>query len=79
MAMTMALTGIGSPIPGRHVGAYVDSAVTLECGVEVAAPFAGGARVASARPSAGARREGHGPQVGPAARLRTNIFHLLAP
>jgi len=27
--------------PGRHVAVYLDGAITLECGVEVAAPFMG--------------------------------------
>ena len=39
--------------PGRHVAVYLDGAITLECGVEVAAPFAGSARVVCSSTPAG--------------------------
>jgi len=39
--------------PGRHVAVYLDGAVTLECGVEIAAPFADSARVVCSRTPAG--------------------------
>jgi len=39
--------------PGRHVAVYLDGAITLECGVEVAAPFIGSHRVACSRTPAG--------------------------
>jgi effector-binding domain-containing protein len=39
--------------PGRHVAVYLDGAITLECGVEVAAPFIGTDRVVCSRTPAG--------------------------
>ena len=39
--------------PGRHVAVYLDCAITLECGVEVAAPFVGSARIICSTTPAG--------------------------
>jgi len=39
--------------PGRHIAVYLDGAITLECGVEVAAPFDGSDRVVCSRTPAG--------------------------
>ena len=39
--------------PGRHVAVYFDGAVTYECGVEVAEPFTGTARVMCSATPAG--------------------------
>ena len=39
--------------PGRHVAVYLDSAITLECGVEIAAPFPDSARVVCSRTPTG--------------------------
>jgi len=39
--------------PGRHVALYLDGAITLECGVEVGAPFEGSARVVCSTTPAG--------------------------
>lgn len=39
--------------PGRHVAVYLDGAITLECGVEVAAPFASTERVVCSSTPAG--------------------------
>jgi len=58
------------PRPGRHVAVYLDSvngAVTLECGVEVFAPFAGNDRVVqSATPAGRVAKTAH---IGPYAGL----------
>jgi len=41
------------PRPGRHLALYLDGAITLECGVEVTAPFAGSDRVVCSSTPAG--------------------------
>lgn len=43
----------GLPRPGRHVALYLDGEINLECGVEVAAPFAGNDRVVCSHIPAG--------------------------
>lgn len=39
--------------PGRHVAVYLDGDITLECGVEIGAPFADSARVVCSKTPAG--------------------------
>ncbi len=44
---------VGSLRPGRNLALYLDGAITLECGVEVAGSFAGNGRVIPSRTPAG--------------------------
>jgi effector-binding domain-containing protein len=43
----------GLPHPGRNLALYLDGEINLECGVEVAQPFAGDGRVVCSRTPAG--------------------------
>ena len=53
--------------PGRHVAVYLDGEINIECGAEVAGPFAGNGRVVySTTPSGKVVTTTH---IGPYARL----------
>jgi hypothetical protein len=39
------IRGPGLPAPGRHLALYLDDQGSVECGVEVAAPFTGNGRI----------------------------------